>query len=81
MEMQTKSPTAKGSSDWFTGDVFVDRIARGQDDTPMTVGAVHFTPCAHTAWHHHSISQTLYVTEGVRYVQPRGEPRITIRPR
>ncbi len=80
MEMQTKNPTAKGSSDWFTGDVFVDRIARGQGDTPMTVGAVHFTPCAHTAWHRHSIGQTLYVTEGVGYVQSRGGPRITIRP-
>jgi hypothetical protein len=25
---------------------------------------VHFTPCARTAWDHHTIGQTLYVTEG-----------------
>ena len=24
MEMRAKSPTTKGASEWFTGDVFVD---------------------------------------------------------
>jgi quercetin dioxygenase-like cupin family protein len=69
-----------GPADWFTGDVFVDPIAQGQGPTPMSVGSVHFTPCAHTAWHHHTIGQTLYVTEGLGYVQSRGGPLLTIRP-
>src|SRR5918996_6341816 len=43
-------PSTKGPADWFTSDVSVDRIAQGQGDTPMSVGSVHFTPCAHTAW-------------------------------
>lgn len=60
MEMQAKIATTKGSSEWFTGDVFVDPIAQGQGESPMSVGSVHFTPCAHTAWHRHSIGQTLY---------------------
>lgn len=31
MEMQPKNPTAKGASDWFSGDVFVDPIAHVED--------------------------------------------------
>ena len=46
----------------------------------MTVGSVHFTPCARTAWHRHSTGQTLYVTEGEGRVQSRGGPVIAIRP-
>jgi quercetin dioxygenase-like cupin family protein len=80
MEHTPQPATAQGPADWFTGDVFVDPVAQGQGPTPMSVAAVHFTPCAHTAWHHHTIGQTLYVTEGVGYVQSRGGELITIRP-
>jgi quercetin dioxygenase-like cupin family protein len=79
MEKLEKPPTVKGPTDWFTGDVYVDAIAQAQG-AALTIGAVHFTPCAHTAWHHHTIGQTLYVTEGVGYVQSRGGPLVTIRP-
>ncbi len=79
MEKLDKKPTTKGPADWFTGDVYVDAIAQAQR-APVTVGAVHFTPCAHTAWHRHTIGQTLYVTEGVGYVQSRGGTLIAIRP-
>lgn len=41
---------------------------------------MHFTPSAHTAWHRHSLGQTLYVTEGEGFVQARGRPLIRIRP-
>jgi quercetin dioxygenase-like cupin family protein len=70
----------KGPAEWFTGEVWVDGITQGRGPSPMSVGAVHFTPCAHTAWHRHSIGQTLYVTEGEGRVQSRGGPVITIRP-
>jgi quercetin dioxygenase-like cupin family protein len=80
MEHVPTRPTSQGPPGWFTGDVFVDPIAQGQGTTQMSVGSVHFTPCAHTAWHHHTIGQTLYVTEGVGYVQSRGGPLLTIRP-
>jgi quercetin dioxygenase-like cupin family protein len=79
MDKLDKPPTTKGPAEWFTGDVYVDGIAQAQG-AALTIGAVHFTPCAHTAWHHHTIGQTLYVTEGIGYVQSRGGPRITIRP-
>ena len=80
MEVQAKRATTKGPTDWFTGDVYVDPIAQNQGPSPMTLGAVHFTPCAHTAWHRHSLGQTLCVTEGEGFVQARGGQLIRIRP-
>jgi quercetin dioxygenase-like cupin family protein len=41
---------------------------------------VRFTPGARTAWHSHSIAQTLDVTEGEGLVQARGEAATRIRP-
>ena len=72
MEVQAKNATTKGPAEWFTGDVYVDPITKNQGPSPFSLGAVHFTPCAHTAWHRHTIGQTLYVTEGKGLVQSRG---------
>ncbi len=41
---------------------------------------MHFTPGARTAWHRHSLGQTLYVTEGEGRVQSRDEPVVALRP-
>ena len=79
MQLQERKPTFKGPADWFTGDVFVDPLAQGQGPSPVSLGWVHFTPCAHTAWHRHSFGQTLCVTEGEGFVQARGGPLIRIR--
>jgi quercetin dioxygenase-like cupin family protein len=79
MEVQPRSPTASGQAEWFTGDVWIDAIGQGQAPSQLSVNAVHFTPGARTAWHSHSLGQTLYVTEGEGLVQSRGEPIITIR--
>lgn len=79
MEIQPRRPTAKGRSEWFTGQAWMDAIGEGQGAARMTIGAVHFTPGAHSAWHRHSIGQTLYVTEGEGRVQSRDGTIITIR--
>ena len=79
MEIQPKQPSVKGPADWFTGDVWIDAIARGEEPSRLAVIAVHFTPGARTAWHSHSRGQTLYVTEGEGRVQSRGESVVTIR--
>jgi quercetin dioxygenase-like cupin family protein len=79
MRVQPKNPTVKGPADWFTGDVYIDAVAQGHGETPTSVGLVHFTPGARTAWHSHSVGQTLYVTEGEGRVQARGEPVVTLR--
>jgi hypothetical protein len=64
VSIQPKQPTAKGPAEWFTGDVFIDAIARGEEPSRVRVSAVRFTPSARTAWHAHAVGQTLYVTEG-----------------
>jgi quercetin dioxygenase-like cupin family protein len=79
MRFQPKNPTMKGPADWFTGDVYIDSVAQGHGETPTSVGLVHFTPGARSAWHSHSVGQTLYVTEGEGRIQARGEPIVTIR--
>jgi quercetin dioxygenase-like cupin family protein len=80
MEIQPGTPTAKGPSDWFTGDVWVDTLAQGHGASPMSVASVRFAPGARTAWHRHAIGQTLCVTEGEGRAQSRGEPVVTLRP-
>jgi quercetin dioxygenase-like cupin family protein len=77
--IQPKPPTAKGPAEWFTGDVYIDPIARGQAPAQVRVSAVRFTPSARTAWHAHALGQTLYVTEGKGLVQSRGGPVEEIR--
>jgi quercetin dioxygenase-like cupin family protein len=79
MEVQSKRPSAKGPADWFTGDVWIDAIAMGEEPSRIRVSVVHFTPGARTAWHSHALGQTLYVTEGAGLVQSRGGGVVDIR--
>jgi hypothetical protein len=51
MPIQPKQPTAKGPAEWFTGDVFIDAIARGEEPSRVRVSPVRFTPAARTAWY------------------------------
>ena len=71
MQIEPKPPTAKGPAGWFTGDVFLDAIVRGEEPSRVRVMAVRFTPSARTAWHSHAVGQTLYVTEGRGLIQAR----------
>jgi quercetin dioxygenase-like cupin family protein len=80
VEIQAKQPSAKGPAEWFTGDVWIDAIARGEEPSRVRVSAVRFTPSARTAWHSHAVGQTLYVTEGRGLVQSRGGTINEIRP-
>ncbi len=74
-----KKPTTKGPAEWFTGDVWIDALAQGHGATPTSVGLVHFTPGARTAWHSHEVAQSIYVAEGEGRIQARGEPVETLR--
>jgi len=80
VEVRSKQPTSKGPAEWFTGDVWMDGIARGEEPSRVRVNAVRFTPSARTAWHCHAVGQTLYVTEGRGLVQPRGGKIVELRP-
>jgi quercetin dioxygenase-like cupin family protein len=69
--IQPKPATVKGPAEWFTGDVYIDPIVRGEAPSRVSVSAVRFAPSARTAWHSHAVGQTLYVTEGRGLHQPR----------
>ena len=72
--------TARGSSDWFTGTVYIDTIAVPADSSRLAAAAVHFSPGARTAWHNHPHGQTIWVFEGVGLCQRYGERIEVIRP-
>jgi quercetin dioxygenase-like cupin family protein len=78
LEKQRQVPTGKGPAARFTGDVYVDMIVT-HPDAGFSVGAVHFTPGAHTAWHSHAAGQMLHCTEGVGLVVTADEV-IVLRP-
>ena len=80
MEIVNRQPTAKGPAQWFTGDVYFDVIARGDEPSRVRVNTVRFAPGARTAWHAHAMGQTLHVTQGVGLVQSRGGELLVMRP-
>ena len=79
MEVQPTRPTVKAGTDRFTGDVWLDVIARGEEPSRVRVNVVRFAPGARNAWHAHAVGQTIHVTEGVGRVQARGSDVTTIR--
>ena len=81
MQIEPKPPTAKGSHDTFTGDVWIDPIATPKPEpSRMIVSLVRFAPGSRTAWHSHDLGQTLHVTRGVALMQSRGGEIIEVRP-
>ena len=80
MEKRPKASSSRGSAEWFTGEVWIDAIARGEEPSRVRVNAVHFSPGARTAWHSHALGQTLYVTDGVGVVQPRDGDAVGLLP-
>ena len=75
---QEPQATIKAPAEWFTGDVYMNVIARGEVPSRVRVNLVRFTPGARTAWHKHSLGQSLHVTDGVAYVQEKGGEIITL---
>jgi quercetin dioxygenase-like cupin family protein len=80
MEIQPRQPTVKAGADNFTGDVWFDVIACGEEPSRVRVNVVRFVPGARNAWHAHAVGQTIHVTEGLGRVQARGGDVIEIRP-
>jgi quercetin dioxygenase-like cupin family protein len=80
MEIQPKLPSAKGGTDRFIGDVWLDVIARGEEPSRVRVSVVRFAPGARNAWHAHAVGQTLHVTGGLGRTQSRGGKVLEMRP-
>lgn len=59
------NPSVKGSAQFFTGNVRVDRLFNSEEAAPFTGGHVTFEPGARSFWHTHPAGQHLVVTFGV----------------
>jgi quercetin dioxygenase-like cupin family protein len=73
-------PSTKGSVDYFTGTVHIDRLFQAPDPARVRGVMVTFEPGARTAWHTHPLGQTLLVTSGCGWAQCWGGPVEEIRP-
>lgn len=80
MKRKPSPPSIKGPAERFTGDVWLDPMAKGEGNSTVSVTAVHFAPGARTAWHTHENGQHLHVTHGKGLVQARGEDVETLTP-
>jgi quercetin dioxygenase-like cupin family protein len=80
MEMRTLPATGKGPATTFTGDVWLDGIAGGDDESHLVAATVRFTPGARTHWHSHPLGQTLHCTDGAGLVATRDGRVIALRP-
>ena len=80
MQRIPRGSSTKGPAEMFTGDVYFDVIAKGEEPSRMRVNTVRFAPCARTAWHTHACGQTLHVTDGIGLVQSRGGDVVVMRP-
>ena len=67
-------PSAKGPSDWFTGNVRIDQPFLATEPAQVAGAIVTFEPGARTAWHTHPLGQTLIVTAGHGWAQREGGP-------
>jgi len=64
----------------FTGSVFQDEIIVGELPSKLRAFRVTFAPGGSTAWHTHTIGQTLHVLSGVGRIGWEGEPPRIIQP-
>jgi len=80
MEIVKQPATWKLPEEWFTGDAWADVLYRGEGESRARLNTVRFAPGARTAWHSHSLGQTLYVIEGIALIQPRGGEIIEAHP-
>ncbi len=73
-------PSAKGSAEYFTGNVRIDPLFQPPEPARASGAYVTFEPCARSNWHTHPLGQTLIVTAGCGLVQSWGGPIQEIRP-
>ena len=64
----------KASSDYFTGEAWVNNILPDGQNSFYSIANVKFQPGARTHWHTHPAGQVLLVMEGKGYYQEKGKP-------
>ena len=73
-------PSAKGSAEFFTGNVRIDPLNAPPAPARVSCASVTFEPGARSAWHTHPLGQMLIVTAGLGWAQREGGPIEEIRP-
>lgn len=71
--------TTRGSAEYFTGSVRVERLLTADGEINAGASYVTFEPGARTNWHIHPRGQRLIVTSGVGLTQADGGPVVEIR--
>src|SRR5262249_34399575 len=82
MEIQRigSHPSNKGPSDWFTGEVRIDRLFDAPEPARVACASVTFDPGARPGWHTHPRGQRLMVTAGCGWARRGGGRVKKIRP-
>ncbi|NNN16362.1 MAG: hypothetical protein HKL82_10980 [Acidimicrobiaceae bacterium] len=78
MEVQKKQATAKGPTDWFTGDVYIDGIVRGKEPSHLNVGAVHFSPLQLREGERPTSSMSIPIMTQIPRLHMRGRPKYNL---
>ena len=73
-------PSNPGPAEYFTGTVRLDAPFQADEPGRVEGACVTFEPGARTAWHTHTLGQTLVVTAGLGWAQREGGPVEEIRP-
>jgi quercetin dioxygenase-like cupin family protein len=76
--MRTGDWTQMGPAEWFTGDVWFEKVTVDTRPPRLNVMKVHFPPSARTAWHTHPAGQVLHVIDGTGLIAERGGPTTQI---
>lgn len=79
METPEKSPSLfrkgdKASTDYFTGDTWINSLVAADAIFHTSVASVTFAPGARNHWHTHPGGQILIATDGTGYYQEKGKP-------
>jgi quercetin dioxygenase-like cupin family protein len=74
------STSTPAPAEAVTGSAWITSLAVPEGPSRTRVDRVQFAPGARTRWHRHPLGQVLVVTDGVGYVQRRGDPAQLIRP-
>jgi 4-carboxymuconolactone decarboxylase len=72
-------PASSGPDEHFTGSVRVEPLFSAHDPARAYGALVTFEPGARTAWHTHTLGQTLIVTDGTGWIQQWGGQKQEIR--
>ena len=73
-------PSAKGSPEYFTGNVRIDMLNNPPSPARTSCASVTFEPGARSAWHTHPKGQQLVIVSGVGRTQEWGKPIQELRP-